>query len=74
MQKYIYVLDEEGEPLMPTKRLGMVRRWLKSGEAHLYKNSRDIIQFDRKTTNYTQETVEGCDLGDHLGNLLLLRK
>lgn len=67
MQKYIYVLDEEGKPLMPTKRLGMVRRWLKSGEAHWYKNSRDMIQFDRKTTNYTQETVEGCDLGDHLG-------
>lgn len=38
------------------------------------KNRTDIIQFDRKTTNYTQETVEGCDLGDHLGNLLLLRK
>lgn len=67
MQKYIYVLDEEGKPLMPTKRLGMVRRWLKSGEAHWYKNSRDIIQFDRKTTDYTQEAVEGCDLGDHLG-------
>lgn len=67
MQKYIYVLDEDGKPLMPTKRLGMVRRWLKSGEAHWYKNSRDTIQFDRKTTDYTQETVEGCDLGDHLG-------
>lgn len=67
MQKYIYVLTEEGKPLMPTKRLGMVRRWLKNGEAHWYKNSRDTIQFDRKTTDYTQETVEGCDLGDHLG-------
>lgn len=26
--KYIYVLDENGKPLMPTKRLGMVRHWL----------------------------------------------
>lgn len=65
--KYIYVLDENGKPLMPTKRLGMVRHWLKNGEAHWCKNSRNTIQFDRKTTNYTQKTVEGCDLGDHLG-------
>ena len=32
--KYIYVLDDSnGKPLMPTKRLGMVRRWLQSGQA-----------------------------------------
>lgn len=31
------------------------------------KNRRDTIQFNRKTTDYTQETVLGCDLGDHLG-------
>ena len=65
--KYIYVINEEGKPLMPTKRLGMVRRWLENGEAHWYKNSRNIIQFDRPTGNQTQEVVEGCDLGDHLG-------
>ena len=65
--KYIYVISEEGKPLMPTKRLGMVRRWLKNGEAHWYENRRDAIQFDRPTGNQTQEVVEGCDLGDHLG-------
>lgn len=65
--KYIYVINEQGKPLMPTKRLGMVRRWLKNGEAHWYKNRRDTIQFDRPTGNQTQEVVEGCDLGDHLG-------
>lgn len=65
--KYIYVINEQGKPLMPTKRLGMVRRWLKNDEAHWYKNSRDVIQFDRPTGNQTQEVVEGCDLGDHLG-------
>ena len=27
--KYIYVLDKNGKPLMPTKRLGMVRPGLK---------------------------------------------
>ena len=65
--KFIYVINQDGQPLMPTRRLGMVRHWLKNGEAHWYKNRRDTIKFDRKTTNYTQETIEGCDLGNHLG-------
>lgn len=65
--KYIYVINTEGKPLMPTKRLGMVRRWLKDGQAHWYKNRRDTIQFDRPTGKQTQKVVEGCDLGDHLG-------
>lgn len=65
--KYIYVLDSDGKPLMPTKRLGMVRRWLKSGQAHWYHNSRDTIQFDRPTEHHLQKMTQGCDLGDHLG-------
>ena len=65
--KYIYVLDRNGKPLMPTERLGMVRRWLKSGQAHWYKNSRNTIQFDRPTEHHLQNCVQGCDLGDHLG-------
>ena len=65
--KYIYVLDSNGKPLMPTKRLGMVRRWLKSSQAHWYKNSRDIIQFERPIAHHLQKITQGCDLGDHLG-------
>ena len=64
--KCIYVINQDGKPLMPTKRLGMVSHWLKSGQAHWYKNRRDTIQFDRKTTDYIQEVTQGCDLGDHL--------
>ena len=30
---YVYVLDQRGNPLMPTKRYGWVRRALKSGKA-----------------------------------------
>lgn len=45
--KLIYVLNSDGQPLMPTKRLGMVRYWLKNRQAHWYKNSRTIIQFNR---------------------------
>ena len=72
--KYIYVLDINGKPLMPTKRLGMVRRWLTSGQAHWYKNSRNTIQFDRSTTHHLQKITQGCDLGDHLGISVIANK
>lgn len=65
--KYIYVLDHNGKPLMPTKRLGMVRYWLETKQAHWYRNQRDTIQFDRPIEHHLQETIQGCDLGDHLG-------
>ncbi|OQW92515.1 MAG: hypothetical protein BWK79_14465, partial [Beggiatoa sp. IS2] len=29
----VYVVDKNGNPLMPTQRLGKVRRWLKQGQA-----------------------------------------
>ena len=29
----VYVQDQNGQPLMPTRRLGQVRRWFKSGRA-----------------------------------------
>ena len=32
---FVYVLSKEGEPLMPTRRFGKVRWWLKNGEAHV---------------------------------------
>lgn len=63
----IYVLNANGEPLMPTQRLGMVRRWLNRGEAHWYGNSRTTIQFDRPVENITQNCIEGIDLGNHIG-------
>ena len=66
-RKYIYVLDQNGKPLMPTERLGMVRRWLKNKQVHWYQNSRDTIQFDRPVEHHLQNMVQGCDLGDHLG-------
>ena len=72
--KYIYVLDSNGKPLMPTKRLGMVRRWLKSGQAHWYHNSRNTIQFDRPTEQHLQKITQGCDLGDHLGISVITNK
>ena len=65
--KIIYVLNADGEPLMPTHRLGMVRHWLNRHEAHWYGNSRDTIQFDRPVKSNTQQCIEGVDLGNYLG-------
>ena len=64
---YIYVVDTNGKPVMPTSRLGMVRRWLKSGQAIWYGNSRKTIQFVRPITAYVQEMTLGVDAGFHLG-------
>lgn len=63
----IYVLNANGEPLMPTHRLGKVRHWLNCGEAHWFGNSRTTIQFDRPVGNTTQNCIEGVDLGNHIG-------
>ncbi|KRL80886.1 paclitaxel taxanoid biosynthesis susceptibility protein ts1 [Ligilactobacillus equi DSM 15833 = JCM 10991] len=52
---------------MPTSRLGMVRRWLKSGQAIWYGNSRNTIQFVRPITTNAQELTLGVDAGFHLG-------
>lgn len=65
--KYIYILNANGEPLMPTARLGKVRHWLQSGEAHWFGNSRTTIQFSRPVGHITQPCIEGVDTGDHLG-------
>lgn len=64
---YIYVVDSNGTPLMPTSRLGMVRRWLKTGQARWFGNSRKIIQFVRPVTTNTQELTLGVDAGFHVG-------
>ena len=64
---YIYVVDPNGIPLMPTSRLGMVRRWLKTGQARWFGNSRNTIQFVRPVTTNTQDLTLGVDAGFHLG-------
>ena len=64
---YVYVVDANGTPVMPTSRLGMVRRWLKSGQAVWYGNSRTTIQFVRPIDTQTQPLTLGVDAGFHLG-------
>lgn len=65
---YVYVLSKEGKPLMPTRRFGKVRWWLKNGEAHVVHRTPFTIQMDRETTLRTQPVMLGMDsASEHLG-------
>ena len=59
----IYVLDINGQPLMPTSRCGKVRRLLKTNKAKVIKRCPFTIQLNYETTNYKQEITLGIDAG-----------
>ena len=62
--KYVYVLDQEGKPLMPTCRYGKVRRMLQSGQAKVVSTIPFTIQLTYKPKTYVlQQVVVGCDPG-----------
>jgi len=53
----VYVISKDGKPLMPTKRHGKVRRWLKANLAKVVSH----IPFETKS--YTQFLTLGIDPG-----------
>ena len=61
---YVYVLDQRGNPLMPTRRYGWVRRALKSGKAKAVCTLPFTIQlmYDPDTTEVQSITL-GIDPG-----------
>lgn len=64
----VYVLNQNGQPLMPTRRYGKVRRMLTSGRAKVIRRCPFTIQLSYGTTNYTQPVVLGVDTGyKHIG-------
>ena len=64
----VYMLNKNGQPLMPTKRYGKVRRLLKSGKAKVIKRCPFTIQLQYDTTNCTQPVSLGIDAGSrHIG-------
>ncbi len=64
----VYVQDKNGNPLMPTKRLGKVRRWLKSGRAEVVTYEPFTIRLLDLDGGYTQPLEAGIDLGTaHVG-------
>ena len=64
----VYIISQDGKPLMPTKRHGKVRRLLKQGLAKVVKKKPFTIQLLYKTKTYTQPVTLGIDSGySHIG-------
>lgn len=62
--KQIPVISKTGKPLMPTKRFGMVKRWIKNGEAKIvHIHGEPVVQMLRETKEYTQDYKLGVDEG-----------
>lgn len=64
----IYVLNYDGQPLMPTDRCGRVRHLLKERKAKVVRRCPFTIQLLYQNTNYTQPISLGVDAGSkHIG-------
>ena len=64
----VYVLNIDGQPLMPTNRCGKVRRLLKQNKAKVVNRCPFTIQLLYSSTNYTQPVTLGVDAGSkHIG-------
>lgn len=59
----VYVLNYDGTPLMPTKRLGHVRWLLKTGQAVVVRKEPFTIQLTTEKKRYTQNVTLGVDSG-----------
>ena len=64
----VYVLEEDGKPLMPTKRHGQIRHLLKEGKAAVVQRTPFTIRLLYKTQGRTQPVTLGVDAGSkHIG-------
>ena len=61
---FVYVLDQNGQSLMPTSRCGKVRRLLKEGKATVVRRCPFTIKLKYEPeTHIVQEIVLGVDTG-----------
>ncbi len=64
----VYVLSQNGQPLMPTMRYGKVRRLLKFGLAKVVNRCPFTIKLLYDSTTHTQKVFLGIDTGSkHVG-------
>jgi N6-L-threonylcarbamoyladenine synthase len=64
----IYVIDFNGQPLMPTFRYGKVRHMLKNNQAKIIKRDPFFtIQLLTNTSSYIQYIIGGIDIGETVG-------
>ena len=59
----VYVLNKDGQPLMPTNRHGKVKHLLKQGKAKVIKRCPFTIKLLYDSTTYIQELTLGVDTG-----------
>ena len=59
----VYVLNIDGQPLMPTNRHGKVKHLLKQGKAKVVKRCPFTIKLLYESTNYIQDLTLGADTG-----------
>ena len=68
-EKYVYILDVNGNPLMPTRRFGKVRRMLRDGLAKIV--NRDVFTIQllyEPKTHFVDELTLDCNARDnHIG-------
>ena len=62
----VYVLDINGQPLMPTDRYGKVKHLLRQGKAVVVKRCPFTIRLLYDTTAYTQKLTLGVDTGSQV--------
>lgn len=64
----VYVLNQDGVPIMPTENHAKVRVLLKQGKAKVIRRTPFTIQLMYSSTNYTQPITLGVDAGSkHIG-------
>ena len=64
----VYVLNQDGVAIMPTKNHAKVRVLLKQGKAKVVRRTPFTIQLMYSSTNYTQSITLGVDAGSkHIG-------
>ena len=64
----VYVLDKDGNPLMPTKRYGKVRHLLKDGKAVVGRRDPFAIRLTYNSGRHKQPIALGVDAGSkHIG-------
>lgn len=65
----VYVLNQDGKPLMPTKRHGKVKYLLKSGRAVIVNRRPFTIRLQYQSEEYTQAVTLGVDSGSKVVGL-----
>lgn len=65
----VYVMNKDGQPLMPTERHGKVRRLLRDNKAKVVRRCPFTIQLLYDTTTIVQEVTLGVDAGSKVVGL-----